>query len=213
MSPVSDSEKERRAVLVTAVTVVRIPIAVAFAVSFLLMTPSLTRAWIGLILLGAIEASDMLDGLLARRLKATSEWGATLDPYADSFSRLVVYWTLAVGGVALAAVPLVMALRDVTVAYCRISLARQGRTVAAHMSGKIKAVVQGAGAMLLVGGPIYLPLVATLIGLIVAGPVDQNRVGTWTNMAFSWIVIVVTAWSIIDYVRAAAGKTPKEPQH
>ena len=188
----SDAQKKtgkRRAILVNAVTLARVPLAIVFAVTFLCMTPSPARIVVALILLAAIELTDMLDGVLARRLAVVSETGATLDPYADSVSRLVVYWALAVAGVALAAVPLVMALRDVTVAYCRVRLARQGRTVAANPSGKVKAVVQGTAALLLAAGPLYHPVT-----------------GAWTNAALSWIVIVVTAWSAVAYVRAATGK-------
>ena len=78
--------------------------------------------------------------MLAEGVCPYSTWGAALDPYMDSFSRLIVYWTLACAGLVTPLVPLVMALRDVTVAYCRIFLARAGHTVAANWSGKIDSV-------------------------------------------------------------------------
>ena len=49
-----------------------------------------------------IELTDALDGAIARARGVTSELGATLDPLTDSMSRLIVYWTLAAAGGALA---------------------------------------------------------------------------------------------------------------
>ena len=168
-------------------TILRGPLAVSFAVLFLTEGPGWTRFVPGLCLLAAMELTDLLDGFVARRFGVVTEWGAALDPYMDSFSRLIVYWTLACVGLTLPLVPLVMALRDVTVAYCRIFLARAGHTVAANWSGKIKAGVQGVTAMLIVGEPIYRPLL-----------------GSRPASLGAWVVIVVTLASAVQYVKQAA---------
>ena len=130
------------------------------------------------------DVSDVLDGVLARRKGLVSEWGAMLDPLADSVSRLIVYWALAVSGMVLPFVPLVMAVRDIVVAYARIVLTRSGRSVAAKLSGKLKAWTQAIGAP-----------VAILASLYIAGD--------WPGHAVSWIVAGVTAVSAIEYVKAA----------
>lgn len=173
--------------VVLLLTVLRGPLAVCFAVLFLAVGPGPTRVATGLCLLVAMELTDLLDGFVARRLGVTTEWGAALDPYMDSFSRLIVYWTLACVGLVTPLVPLVMALRDVTVAYCRIFLARAGHTVAANWSGKIKAVVQGATAMVIVGEPVYSPLLGARLASVGA-----------------WLVVAVTAASAGQYVKQAA---------
>ena len=77
-----------------------------------------------------------------------------------------------------------VAMRDVTVAYCRILLAQTGESVSARLGGKIKAHVQGFGAAIAWLGPWYWPLV-----------------GTWTVAALSWLVIATTAYSSLDYLR------------
>ena len=87
---------------------------------------------------------------------------------------------------ALPVVPLVMALRDVTVAYTRLHLAAHGGSVSARRSGKIKAVVQGAGAMLL----LLMPVLGWPGGKTVV----------------SWIVLGVTAASAVEYVAAAVSR-------
>ena len=178
--------KRFRFFVVFLLTVSRGPLAVSFAVLFLTVGPGWTRIVLGLFLLAAMELTDLLDGFVARRFGVVTEWGAALDPYMDSFSRLIVYWTLACVGLTLPLVPLVMALRDVTVAYCRIFLARAGHTVAANWSGKIKALVQGLTAMVIVGEPVYRPLL-----------------GSWLTSLGAWVVIVVTLASAVEYVKQA----------
>jgi CDP-diacylglycerol--glycerol-3-phosphate 3-phosphatidyltransferase len=171
---------------VLGLTLGRIPLAIGFALLYALVLPSIARIVVAVLLLLAMEISDILDGAMARRHGVTSEWGAMLDPFADSFSRLVVFWTLASAGYALWLTVLVMALRDVTVSYSRVTLTRFGRTVKAKRSGKIKAIVQAVAA----------------IG-IALGPLLDPWIGTWIYPAFSWIVIAVTAASAVEYVRAA----------
>lgn len=171
---------------VLALTLGRIPLGIGFALLYAVVAPSLARIVVAVLLLAAMEISDILDGAMARRHGVTSEWGAMLDPFADSFCRLVVFWTLASAGYALWLTVLVMALRDVTVSYSRVTLTRFGRTVKAKRSGKIKAIVQAVAAFAIVLGPLLDPWI-----------------GTWIYPAFSWIVIAVTAASAVEYVRAA----------
>jgi CDP-diacylglycerol--glycerol-3-phosphate 3-phosphatidyltransferase len=138
----------------------------------------------GLVL--AIELSDLLDGYLARRHGAVSPWGKVFDPYADSVSRLIVYWSLAMVGRCLAFVPLVMAIRDVTVGYARMFMMRRGEDVSARYTGKLKAMVQGVSALVLMCGPLYW--------------------GTWGDhvvYGLSFLVAAVTLASMVDYGRAA----------
>lgn len=179
--------KRFRFFLVVLLTISRGPLAVSFAVLFLTAGPGWMRVVLGLLLLAAMELTDLLDGFAARRFGVATEWGAALNPYMDSFSRLIVYWTLACAGLTLPLVPLVMALRDVTVAYCRIFLARAGHTVAANWSGKIKAVVQGVTAIVIVGEPVY-----------------RRLLGSWPASLGAWVVIVVTLASAAVYVKQAA---------
>ncbi len=179
--------KRFRFFLVLLLTISRGPLAVSFAVLFLTAGPGWTRVALGLFLLAAMELTDLLDGFAARRFGVVTEWGAALDPYMDSFSRLIVYWTLACAGLILPLVPLIMALRDVTVAYCRVFLARAGHTVAANWSGKIKAVVQATVAIVIVGEPVY-----------------RSALGSWPASLGAWVVIVVTLASAVEYVKQAA---------
>lgn len=171
---------------VMALTVIRIPLALLFAGLYHATDNMHLRVWAGVVLLTFIEVSDGLDGYLARRFKVVSELGAMTDPYTDSFSRLVVYYTFAVSNMTLMAVPMVMALRDVTVAYCRIVLTRKGKSVAALKSGKIKAIIQGTCAFILCLSPLCIQYTGPILYTVVA-----------------WLVIIATAVSCLEYLAAA----------
>jgi CDP-diacylglycerol--glycerol-3-phosphate 3-phosphatidyltransferase len=173
--------------LVQFFTIVRIPIAILLAV-LLINTDKWTYVNILIYagLSGLIEITDLLDGHFARKYGIVTEWGAMLDPYADSVSRLITYWGLAMANLVIPFVPLSMALRDITVAYCRITLSRFGKTVSAKRSGKIKAIFQGVGAILIIFGPLYWPFT-----------------GRWTLYLLSWLIISVTLVSIIEYAASA----------
>ena len=173
---------KQRFLLVQGVTVGRVPLAVVFAAALLLPTQGSGTLWACVALLAFIELSDLLDGILARRLDVVSEWGAMLDPYSDSASRIIIYWALACNGLALAIVPLGMALRDVTVAYARIVLTRHAQSVSSNWLGKAKAWVQGVGAFALLLGPSHWEMTIPVV---------------------SWTVFIVTVASVVGYVRAA----------
>lgn len=178
-------------ICVQIVTLSRIPIAAVFLVLLWQApgTTSIASHWLARIaisLLVLIELSDFVDGLIARRLSLQSELGAMLDPWADSLSRILVYWALARADLCLSWVPLVMAMRDVTVSYARVILARRGRSVAANFSGKAKAVVQSVAAF-----------------VCLAFPALRAEAPTELLVALSWIVAVVTALSAVQYIAAA----------
>ncbi|MHC4480271.1 MAG: CDP-alcohol phosphatidyltransferase family protein, partial [Planctomycetota bacterium] len=176
----------RRMLLVNLVTGSRLAFALGVAV---LTMWSKSEAWAivaATVLIGAVELSDLLDGYLARLHNSVSGFGKMFDPYADSISRLTIYWSLAVVGRCLVFVPLVMAIRDVTVGYSRILMARRGGDVSARHTGKLKALVQGASAPLLMAGPLY-----------------WGASGRYFVYALSGAVVVVTLASMVDYGRAA----------
>ncbi len=142
--------------------------------------------WFGTVLVALIEVTDLADGYLARRHNAVSQFGKVFDPFSDSVSRLTVFWSLAVMGRCLVYVPLIMAVRDISVAYLRLVLIRQGGDGSARYTGKMKAAVQGACGLVLISGPLYWG--------------QQKQVFVY---AASIAVIFVCAASLTDYGMAA----------
>ena len=153
----------------------------------------------GLALVLVIEFTDAFDGYCARRFGVVSRLGKMLDPYMDSVSRLIVFWTLARSERCLAIVPLLMAIRDITCAYARIALSMSGRDVSARITGKIKAVVQGFAAGFLVAGPIYWHWECW-----------HGKLATPSVWFWSLAVIAILLISMTDYVWAAA-RTWRDP--
>lgn len=133
----------------------------ALSAARLLCAPGLlAAAWGGqragfLWLLGALLASDALDGMLARRLGQVSALGERLDTWADFATYLaagVGIWSL---WPALVAAEAWIAL-GVAASYAGTTLAgvlRYGHLAIFHTwSGKASAVLLAAGALLLLAG-------------------------------------------------------------
>lgn len=82
------------------------------AAGFVAATETETRVGI----IGAAAATDFLDGWLARRVKATSRWGALLDPIADRMFVLTVVATLLFTGHLSTGEYFVLIMRDIATA-------------------------------------------------------------------------------------------------
>ena len=173
-------------IIVQSITLIRIPLAITFAALLLALNDQGVRFVVSLLILLLIEATDLFDGPIARHFDLSSEYGATLDPYADSISRIIVYFAMALSGLVMMVLPLCMALRDVTVAYSRIILAKKGFSVSAKKSGKIKAAFQAIGGIAALLGPYY-----------------WNVIGKWSFYFLSWTLIIVTLLSSVEYVSSA----------
>ncbi len=184
--------QKQLSVLVNLVTGSRVGLAVAVAA----LSPwSGTERWAiiaATALVVLVEVTDLADGYLARLHGVVSDWGKMFDPYSDSVARLTIYWSLAVIGRCWVFLPLVMAVRDVTVSYARILMTRQGQSVAARLTGKLKAWVQGVGALVLISGPLYWGT---------AGPAVIHIT--------SACVLLITAGSMFDYAAAALQRREK----
>jgi CDP-diacylglycerol--glycerol-3-phosphate 3-phosphatidyltransferase len=172
--------------LLQIVTCARVPAAL-IAIPFVLEGGSFNYA-IAFALYLASEISDILDGNLARALKLESQFGKLFDPFCDSIYRLCVFFTLATAGIFPLWVVWVMAVRDVTVAYGRMAAILRGHVVAARISGKLKAVIQG-GAACTALGIRFVPGFGPAIG--------------WMTTTMAIIVVAVTAWSMLDYASGA----------
>ncbi len=94
-------------------------------------------------LAGISELSDFFDGAVARKMNKVTELGKILDPMADSVFRLSVLLAFTQGIVQ---IPLLLVCvffyRDTIISTLRTVCALRGFTLAARMSGKIKAVIQ-----------------------------------------------------------------------
>ena len=97
-------------------------------------------------LIGAAAATDFLDGWLARRVDATSRWGALLDPIADRVFVLTVVGTFLFTGMLSTGAYFILLMRDLATAigFLVARVIPWLRTVkfVARMPGKVVTVLQ-----------------------------------------------------------------------
>ena len=172
--------------IMTWTRIVAIPLIVGV---FYLPLSAEARNLIATVMFVVFAATDWLDGFLARRLNQTSAFGAFLDPVADKFlvsASLLILVDLHRVNVFIA---LVIIGREIAISALREWMAQIGasRSVAVHMLGKVKTVVQ------MVAIP-FLLYHGRLFGLI-----DTQVWGTWLIYASA----VLTIWSMVYYLQKA----------
>jgi len=172
--------------LLTWARIVAIPLIVGV---FYLDLHGGTRNMIATALFIVVALTDWADGYLARKLNMTSSFGAFLDPVADKFLVCASLLILVQLGRVGALVALVIIGREIAISALREWMAHIGasRSVAVHMLGKVKTVVQ----------MVAIPFL--LFDGLLFGTIDTRR---WGN-ALIWIAAVLTIWSMIYYLQKA----------
>jgi CDP-diacylglycerol---glycerol-3-phosphate 3-phosphatidyltransferase len=138
-----------------------------------------------------IELSDLLDGVLARKLGCVSDLGKVLDPFADSFSRLTYFFCLAGVGILPLWMLYIFVCRDISVSFIRMLLVKKGTVQGAKWTGKIKAWVYAISAAL---GILYFSLKKLLPTIELYDTLDKI-----INLCL-YISIVIAIVSLIDYL-------------
>jgi CDP-diacylglycerol---glycerol-3-phosphate 3-phosphatidyltransferase len=177
--------------LPTAVTTARLVLAPAFFGLYAAARPGslalVLLLWATFIL---IEASDLLDGHLARALNQESEIGKVLDPLADSVSRLTYFICFTGSAILPLWVLLILVYRDVVVSYVRVLVSRRGVMMAARLSGKLKAWVYGVA-----GAAGLLVFSLRTMGWLPAARGPVETAAFWVFAAAA----AVAVWSLADY--------------
>lgn len=122
------------------------------------------------------ELSDAFDGYIARKYNQVTELGKILDPMADSIYRISLFLTFTLEPVRIPmGLVFIFLYRDSVVSTLRTICALKGFALAARPSGKIKAVIQGIAAavvlvfMFLNGLGILTPSELTSYSTLVVG--------------------------------------------
>ena len=172
--------------LLTWARIVAIPLVVGV---FYLDLQNNTRNTVATALFIVVALTDWADGYLARRLNQTSSFGAFLDPVADKFLVCAALLVLVHLNRLHALVALVIIGREIAISALREWMAQIGasRSVAVHMLGKVKTVVQ------MIAIP-FLLFDGRLFGLI-----DTHVWGT----VLIGISAVLTVWSMVYYLQKA----------
>ena len=134
-------------------------------------------------------ATDWLDGYLARKLNQTSAFGAFLDPVADKFLVCACVLVLVHLQRTDVFVALIIIGREIAISALREWMAQIGasKSVAVHMVGKLKTVVQ----------MVAIPFL--LFDDRLFGWIDTR----WWGNGLIWIAAGFTVWSMVYYLQKA----------
>ena len=148
----------------------RIPLAVAFP-----LAPDRWR----MVILATAAATDLLDGVLARRF-GSSALGTLLDPVADKLFMAAAFGVVAVSGLLTPYEVAGVLLRDIvaTVAFALTIYSRRPRAIPARAGGKAVTVAQ----------------VLTLVAFLTGSPLLQP---------LAWATAAIGIYAIWDYYRVA----------
>jgi CDP-diacylglycerol--glycerol-3-phosphate 3-phosphatidyltransferase len=86
------------------------------------------------------ELTDMFDGMAARRLNQTSDFGRLFDPFADTLLQITGFFCFVIDGIFPMALFLVVLYREFGILFVRNLMLRKGVVMGARKSGKIKTV-------------------------------------------------------------------------
>lgn len=134
-------------------------------------------------------ATDWLDGYLARKLNQVSSFGAFLDPVADKFLVCACVLILVHLQRADVFVALIIIGREIAISALREWMAQIGaaKSVAVHMVGKLKTVLQ----------MVAIPFL--LFDSVLLSVIDTRLWGVW----LLWVAAVMTVWSMVYYLQKA----------
>jgi len=91
------------------------------------------------------EITDYFDGLAARKLNLTSDFGKLLDPFADTLTQITLFLCFIIDGIFSASIlPVLLFLlvvyREFAILFLRNMMLKKGLAMGAQMSGKVKTV-------------------------------------------------------------------------
>ena len=139
-------------------------------------------SWPALALWIALASTDGVDGYLARR-HGTTRSGAFLDPLADKLLVLGALACLVAEDLVWWVPVAIIAVRELAMSAYRSWLGRQGISLPARLSAKVKTVVQSVA--------VGVALAPTLEG------------ADWLTSTVLWGAVVLTVWSGVQYLADA----------
>lgn len=144
----------------------------------------------------AAAITDLLDGMIARRMGIVSVLGKFLDPLADKLLvTAALIWMVPMGRIPEWAV-IVLISREISITGLRSIASSEGVVISAGDGGKSKTALQMVGILcLIIGYPYHIDL-----GIIDLGVVDLVIVGR----ALVYISLIFSLSSAIEYVKLFA---------
>ena len=145
-------------------------------------------AWILIILYAAIELSDLLDGIIARRMNLITDLGKVLDPFADVISRITYFLCLSYSGIMPLWVFVIILYRELSVIFLRMIMMGKGVAVAANVWGKSKAVLYAVSGF-----------AGIVLAFLMRSMPDAEWLMTFQSVLFVLFVVTAAA-SVISFI-------------
>lgn len=135
-------------------TVIRMALIPVFMLFFYLDTEN--SMFYAAVIFTVAYITDMLDGMIARKCNAVSDFGKLMDPIADKLLSIAAVVMLTEAGILSGIVTFIIIAREIIISGFRLVWAADGRVVAADKLGKLKTVLQFAGILLiLLENPVF----------------------------------------------------------
>jgi CDP-diacylglycerol--glycerol-3-phosphate 3-phosphatidyltransferase len=183
--------------LANRLTLLRVVLApLFFTVYFLNTAWTVPLLWV---IFAVSEITDMLDGMAARRLSQTSDFGKLFDPFADTLMQATCFLCFALDRIIPAALFLVVLYREFGILFIRNLMLKKGVAMGARMSGKIKTIAYIAAATAAL-------LYVSLLRLGAAEPLQP--IFRTVAIAVFGVSVLFSVASFIDYIAVyrTAGK-------
>ena len=143
-----------------------------------------------LLLVLIIEATDIIDGIVARRTNQVTDFGKILDPFADKIAKLTYFLSFLYFQYYPIWMFLIILYREFFLTIFRQYAERKNIIIAARLTGKFKSEVQAIGSIIIV----------LLVNIDIF---FKKIVNLETYIYFIMLFItVVTFLSVIDYIIA-----------
>jgi CDP-diacylglycerol--glycerol-3-phosphate 3-phosphatidyltransferase len=185
--------------LADKLTLFRVILTPLFFAAYLL-TMRLPAVWTVLLLWAIFtvsEITDKLDGMAARKMKESSDFGKLFDPFADTLMQLTCFLCFVIDGIIPAALFLIVLYREFSILFVRNLMLIKGITMGARMSGKIKTVtyITAASACLLYVGLYRMGIAESVLPVM--------KIAAVSIFCVSVVVSVVSFFDYVSVYRAS----------
>lgn len=152
--------------------------------------------------IAAAGLSDLLDGMIARALKAESAFGQKLDPIADkavvTAALLPIaasyFGQVAMPGVLIFTAAAIIMIRDWGIELLRLIAARKGHAMVPGRLAKIKTAVEYAALLTIYGASAFGAINAAI------GP-DLLRYGMFILLLAALLAVITGAGYVVGFMR------------
>jgi CDP-diacylglycerol--glycerol-3-phosphate 3-phosphatidyltransferase len=145
---------------------------------------------IALILFTAASLTDYLDGYIARKHNLISSFGKIMDPIADKFLVLSVFFIFMRKSLIVGWMFYFIFVREVVITVLRLIAMNRGKTLAAEGAGKLKTVLQIVS--------VYLIIIFHISGQFLNSV--QFEAASWGIFGFMLVVVFITLWSGATFI-------------